>query len=370
MDKGTMRQEIDRKEAQELAVRIQEQLAEKVKEIKNAKETYPTPLKFWALKGLGKPEVLKILGKPLRNWIPLHAMVDMLSSGSKCIFWRTVFEHHDCIPRDELLKVWYTFFDSYYDDERYANVDPRAKREEYCVLWSRPHQLAVSAVTHPMLIDNPVVCEYYVKACKPGYQFLRCITGRHLQALNLSDELEQALNEDDTPSFEMYRLMQRQNICYSLLAEILMAKATSILRHLVENDAIPKSAVSLPELCCTCAARFRDSYSVPLLTAIEEARPGTIKSVHDNFGRNLLWYALHNQTTGWFHPNCKLTQFLLEKGCDPDNQNQAGLTWREVTDGLTLTQKKRIMTSRYNNWRRNSHTEELRRTQPLEALEI
>ena len=50
MDKGTMRQEIDRKEAQELAVKIQEQLAEKVKEIKNAKETYPTPLKFWALK--------------------------------------------------------------------------------------------------------------------------------------------------------------------------------------------------------------------------------------------------------------------------------------------------------------------------------
>ena len=33
MDKGTMRQEIDRKEAQELAVKIQEQLAEKVKEI-------------------------------------------------------------------------------------------------------------------------------------------------------------------------------------------------------------------------------------------------------------------------------------------------------------------------------------------------
>ena len=306
-------------------------------------------------------------------------MVDKMSSGSKCTFWRTVFENRDCIPHDELLQVWYTYFDSYYAGAWMMSVDKQDNRTDYFIPWNRPEELAVSVITHPLLIDNPTVCHLYVKARKPGYRFLRCITGRPSQSLDISRELTDAIRDDETPSFEIHRLIQRQKISYSLLERILLEKATSILGHLIAHDDIPKDVMTLSELCCTCTALFPDSYSVPLLSAIEEAHPGILKSVLDDFGRNLLWFALHNRLTGWFHPNCKLTPFLLEKGCDPSNQNQVGLTWREVTDGLTQQQKIRMMTLRYNyrsallhndNYNRMLYISrnELKQTQPLEAL--
>ena len=160
------------------------------------------------------------------------------------------------------------------------------------------------------------------------------------------------------------------------MERILVEQSTSILRHLLEENLIPKDAMSLEELCCTCAGRFSDAISVPLLSLIEEVRPGTIKSVLDDFGRNLLWYALHNRLTGWFHPNCKLTPFLLEKGCDPNNQNQIGISWQEVTDGLTLKQKTRLMKARYNympfraffDWKMTGKQDDLIVTQPITAL--
>ena len=374
MDEDSGKQVIAPEEASALAARIQEQFAER------AQDAYPRLPNFWELKGLGKPEVLKVLGKPLRKWIPLHAMVDRISSGSKCIFWQTLFEHRDCIPRDELLKVWYTYFDSNFAGAWTIKVDAPDNQKDYYVPWDKPEKLATSVVTHPLLIDNPTVCHLYVRARKPGYRFLRCITGRTVHNLHLSRELEKALLDDETPSFEMHRVMEEQKLSYSLLERILLEKATSILHHLVANDLIPKDIISLPELCCTCAALYPDTYSVPLLSTIEDARPGTIRSVIDSFERNLLWYALHNRLTGWFHPNCKLTQFLLEHGCDPHNQNQVGLSWREVTDGLTLQQKTRLMTARYTyrpSLRRHDNydlmvfrsREELKKAQPLNILE-
>ncbi len=372
MDKDSKNQVISHEEALALATKIQEQLAEWKK-----KES-PPPLKFWTLKGLEKPEVLKVLGKPKRKWIPIHEMVESLTSVSKCIFWRTVFENRDCIPHDELLKLWFNFFDSYYKAEKIKGQYFR-EQNDYVVPWNWPHKLATRAITHPLLIDNPIVCDLYAQARKPGYRFIRCITGRSVQTLSISKELEKALVEDDVPTFEILRLIEQEKINYSLLERILLEKSTSILRHLLEDDLIPKDVISLEEICCTCAAMFPDSYSVPLLNTIEEARPGTIKSVTDEFGRNLLWYALHNRLTGWFHPNCKLTPFLLEKGCNPNNQNQVGISWREVTDGLTPSQKTTLMISRYKyrpylprnefySRKMSFNGGDLQKIQPLKAL--
>ena len=368
MDEDSQNQVITAEEALAMATRIQEQLAEWKK-----KES-PPPLKFWSLKGLGNPQVLKVLGRPKRNWMPIHEIVESLTSVSKCNFWRTVFDNHDCIPHDELLKLWFNFFDSYFIEAE-GGISIRNSRfnnqNDYKVPWLSPSSLATRAITHPMLIDNPVVCELYVKARKPGYRFIRCFTGRSSRSLSISNELETALCEDDVPSFEIRRLMGQQKINNSLLERILAEQSTSILRHLLEENLIPKDVMSLEELCCTCAGRFSDSFSIPLLSLIEEVRPGTIKSVLDDFGRNLLWYALHNKMTGWFHPNCKLTPFLLEKGCDPNNQNQLGISWQEVTDGLTLQQKNRQMIVRYNYyapWRMTGEYDDLKTTQPLAAL--
>ena len=73
--------------------------------------------------------------------------------------------------------------------------------------------------------------------------------------------------------------------------------------------------------------------------------------------------------TGWFHPDCKLTPFLLEHGCDPLNTNQIGLSWQEITNGLPPKLKVQMMRRRYNMEHYSATSPKLQINQPLMNLE-
>jgi len=135
---------------------------------------------------------------------------------------------------------------------------------------------------------------------------------------------------------------------FSFLAEIMDKKAFKIFRFMVKNGQLPGKIISMEELCAYAAASFDDNSSLPFLRAIEEFHPGTLKNFRDEWGRNLLWYAVHNRKTGWFHPACRLTPFLIEEAqCDPENKNQAGLSYNFVTESLTCEKKIQQMRWRY-----------------------
>ncbi len=112
--------------------------------------------------------------------------------------------------------------------------------------------------------------------------------------------------------------------------------------ELLENDKIPDEVIPLSELCCLLVANFPDAKAVPMLEIIEEVKPGTVGAVRDAFGRNLLWYAIHNLETLWFASDCvtSVTRFFREHGCDPENANQAGITWIDLCETLNDDQKK------------------------------
>ena len=292
-------------------------------------------INFWDIKGLESPEVLRELGKSRKEWIPLHKMADFFTWDTRCFFMKTVLENRAVIPRAETCKLWHACHEQRFG---WPFITPKG--------YSRAQWL--SAITSPLLIDNDYTIFTYVVEHKPGWRFLQCIAAlRAAKRMKMSPALQKAIVEDDVPSFELLRNMEGRRVCFSLLAEILNTGKFAILRNLIAHGGIPRDVMTLEQLCCYCAAQFPDGQAVPILTLVEEERPGFLKGVRDDFGRNLLWYTVFNKNTGWFHPDCELTRFLLEKGCDPDNENQLGLSWREVTDSLTYHQKRELMQHRY-----------------------
>ena len=315
------------------------------------------------------PGLLQTITAHPQKWLPLHKMCNRLDSSSRFAFWKMVFENRNSIPQNELLLVWY---DCLADrgSLSYQRVSTYDGIEEYASNVEDSEMQKNSIITDPLLIDDPIVCFRYCQVQKPGWEKLQYIHGRRHQTLKLSDAMRQAIHEDNAPGFAMHLDMSRCNVSFSLLMEVLQNGAAGIFRYLLENNMLAK-VITTSELCCFLTAWFQDSLSVPLLTILDELQPGLVKSVRDVFGRNLLWYAVQNMKTGWFHPDCRLTPFLLEHGCDPQNTNQIGLTWQMITDGLTEKHKEQMMRRRYNmeNYKA-SKPYLLQLNQPLNRLKV
>ena len=288
---------------------------------------------FWDIRiPWSDPRVMQTIVKNQKKWLPLHKMVNRLEEGSRFDFWRTVFENRKYIPQKELLKVWYGCL-----NDRGCRSSQRVTTEDgnevYGSLNSVHENQAASVITDPLLIDDHIVSYRYCQVKKPGWQMLQYIHGRRHLTVKMPDAMREAVREDNLPIFAINLDMAGMNVSFSLLVEVLESGAASIFRELLENRMFNDSAISLSELCCFLVAWYPDDISVPMLTVLEEVQPGLVKSVADDFGRNLLWYAIQNTKTGWFHPDCRLTPFLLEHGCDPQNTNQIGLPWQMVMDG-------------------------------------
>ena len=296
------------------------------------------------------PRLLTALAKGAIPQLPLKEIGRRIIRLDKPLFWSFVFENASVISRQALFEIWqgclsyggHPFF--FFNEAETAAV-----------------------YGNPKLLDCDVISKQYCLDKHPGWEMLRHINGlRRITPLHLSPGVIQSLQEDNAPAFAIHSQMSGQKLSFSLLMEIFQKKAFHIFRHLLENGKITDQIISLPELCCLLAVQMPDEISVPALAFIEETHPGLVKDVHDVFGRNLLWYALHNQKTGWFHPDCRLTPFLLKCGCDPQNPTTVGLTWQEVTASLSLEQKMALMGKRYSIAREGS---DLIRQQSVDTIQ-
>lgn len=312
-------------------------------------------------------ESIDLLATPGIYRLTLEKIGRQIHKPGRFDFWRMVFENRNRIPKDELLAVW---FDCLCDmprsvsetkvetpDEilefKYRLVKPGKTKpsdaEKRTIKEQRNKQLATSVLTNPLLIDNLTVRYRYCQLKKIGWEMLRHAEGGRIMTVKLPDDMRQAIRDDDLPVFCLNLTICGTSISVSLLEEIMRYGGPKIFTYLVEENMIKPNVFPLHELCCFIVTHFRDAVSIPLLTALEEHSPGLLQSVHDAFGRNLLWYELYNWETAWFHPNCRLTSFLLEHGCDPNNENHLGMSWRFVTDNLTKKQKTRLLEKRYKH---------------------
>ena len=197
-------------------------------------------------------------------------------------------------------------------------------------------------LTDELLTDNPAVVFRYCQLEKPGWEMLRYLGNRprRIVWLQIPEKMRQAIETDNKEIFMIYKDLAGIKYSYSLIKEVMAAGAKNIFAEIVKSkDLFKRCSITLPELAVNCTLAFEDSVSVSFLQSIEEVYPGELKNVRDHWNRNLLWYAVHNQKTTFFHPFCKLTEFLLQAGCDPDNQNQLGIPWRYMMKNLPLAQK-------------------------------
>ena len=319
---------------------------------------------FWSDGIKQTQESINLLTEPQVKRTPLWKIGRKIHKPGRFDFWRMVFENRERVPKDELLMVWYDCLrdmsNPYHtkvetpddiDNFKFRLDKPKGYKlsdsETKAIKAERNGKLAASVITNPLLIDNLTVRYRYCQLRKNGWEMLRHAEGGRILTVKLPDTMWQAIRDDHVPTFCLYLNLYRKKLSSSLLEQIMRYGGLQVFSHLLAENMIKPSVFPISELCCFIVTHFDDTKSVLLLTALEKHSPGLLKSVKDYFGRNLLWYAIYNLNTAWFHPNCKLTPFLLEHGCDPSNENHLGISWQFVMDNLTVQQKTYLLKMRY-----------------------
>ncbi len=147
---------------------------------------------------------------------------------------------------------------------------------------------------------------------------------------------EEAISSDNVASFCLEMDISGKRLSPTLLRYLMQKRCVNILDHLIRiNKKLP--GVYPPEnLLLTVLYEMDGCPLLPIIKAIEETFPGTIKSAEDASCRNALWYTLrhHSQIK---HVNfcCALDiedveQYLLSKGCDPAAPSNDRFSWQTM----------------------------------------
>lgn len=274
----------------------------------------------------------------------LKKLIGKAPFGDYFYLWEHIFSMKDDLPEKYIFDIFWTVFN---DRGNICNQQLTTPEGRVSFDFSARDRelLAKLPLTSELLIDNPTVIYRYCQVKKPGWEHLRYIQGRRVTTLKLPEKMRDAIAQDRVEVFMIYKEMAARKFSFSLIYEIMDCGAVNIFRYLLKNEET-FNAVPLEELCFCCAAGFSDEKGVKLLQVIDEVFPGKIAGVRDHWGRNLLWYVMHNTRTVFLHPFCKLAEFLIEKGCDPDNRNHLGIPWRKSAVTLGMEEKRKFLQRR------------------------
>jgi len=294
--------------------------------------------------------------------LSLQELAGRIADFDRFRFWKRIFELREHIPDEVVFHFWYECMTDrsviapllqYYKSVERSSLD-----------LPDPDLMENLPLTDELLIDNHIVYTRYCRERKPGWKMLRCLCPGLAAGPKLPERMYRAIEEDSAETFMILRDMAGIRLSYGLLERIMRKRALNIFAELLKEGRLFDHSVTPEKLCARCATQFEDALSVPFLEAVEEYLPGTVKDVRDRWGRNLLWYAAANLRTAFFHPFCRLTPFLLKCGCDPENENQLGISWRYMLNHLSYLQKASLLEERqWKIWK-----SPVKRSQPLYAL--
>lgn len=192
---------------------------------------------------------------------------------------------------------------------------------------------AIKAICHP----TPPLCH-------------ECGTNLILKPVELKDGLklrfrrlniirnmpEDAISSDNIASFCLGMDINGKRPSPTLLRYLMQKRCVNILEHLIRmNKKLP--GVYPPEnLLLTVLYEMDGCPLLPIIMAIEETFPGTIKSAEDASCRNALWYTLRHHSQ-LYHVNLgraldieDVEQYLLSKGCDPAKASNERFSWQTM----------------------------------------
>ena len=179
-----------------------------------------------------------------------------------------------------------------------------------------------------VFIDNDDArrCFSYHGEQGPKHDFIRH-TALDARGFIPADEVRRAIDNDYVSVFEMGRQLRGKEISVTMLVFLLLHNAVKCFLHLLAH--FPKKVYKCrsPEewlfTVCRCCPQ---QTAIPIIRSIEEDRPGIVANARDPWGNNLLWNTLPNMCGSY------IQEELLSLSCDPDAENQWGLSYRLVQE--------------------------------------
>ncbi len=143
------------------------------------------------------------------------------------------------------------------------------------------------------------------------------------------NEIIKGTMEDSVSVFEMNRQMAGRNITITMLQCLLHHNAVKCFIYLLAH--FPKKVYkyrSAEEWLFTVCRNYPPKTAIPIIQWLEEDKPGIVANARDPWGNTLLWNTCVNR-------DCQVNEIqevLINLGCDPDLENQWGLSFRLVQE--------------------------------------
>ena len=215
-------------------------------------------------------------------------------------------------------------------------MEPRIPAERRALFWHviraghYPYSGApVWMLGRSVFMDNPSIRESLLNrtVVTPELEFIKN-TSDNTRVRKITGAMGDAIQKDSVPILEMNRTLEGRSIGISLLIYMLWEDAAQCFAYMLSH--YPKRIFELrsPEewlfMVCRCA---REKLAVAAVNELERQFPGIVRRAHDPWGNTPLWNTLANA-----RPVETLQTELIRLGCDPDEKNEWGLSYRLVRD--------------------------------------
>jgi hypothetical protein len=285
------------------------------------------------------PDNLAALARQLSSgWMLTNLCRNVLRLEDRFLFMEDVLSAVEILPPPWRAKIWLECRNS---SENWNPRERNGRVPYYNHREFNAEEMDGYVVTSKWLVDAPLIRKWYCRRSKPGSDVLRFINGLREMKYPLRDNLLPPIRKDDLPGFALLYAMSGVNAGWTLLKDVLTAGAHNIFKWLLENENDIFNSITPRNLMVFAAANLPDDSAINTIKTLEEKFPGTLAS-RDIFGNDLLWYSMHNNNIFWCCKQQGLAAFLIENGCRCDRPNHLNLTYDDICQIMSLTQKKSV----------------------------
>ena len=266
----------------------------------------------------------------LNELAPLESHLDhLLQEGSQLKhditnrYCRWIAKHREVLLPDELddKTIYSLYLYAKSGGARAQNLEP-ASEITY----------AIYALCHP----TPPLCHMPVKPWLSTPIEFSDGTKLLVHQYKVPSGVEDAVSSDDVASFCLGMDIRGRQLSRTLLQCLMRNRCVNILTHVIRNcKRLP--IVCPPDILLLIVLYEMDRCPLlPIIKAIAETFPGTIKSAEDASHRNALWHTLRHHSQVHHVNFCCATdiedaeQYLLSKGCDPAKPSNDRFSWQTM----------------------------------------
>ena len=188
------------------------------------------------------------------------------------------------------------------------------------------------------------------------YEAVRRISLSPNVCFNCSPEIRNGIADDRCSVFELHRQLEGRRISDAMLQTLIRDNALQCFMYLLSH--YPKQVFRLrtPEewlfTMCRCV---REDFGIEVVNEIERQFPGVVAKARDPWGNTLLWNTFVNCSSrvfsrAWYDvpslnlntrkffsvvtqsPTERLREELIHLGCDPNEENEWGLSYQLLKD--------------------------------------